>query len=292
MKKIFLVLTSVFALIWAPVYSQDDLEALLNANEEEETVIARYAFKSTRIINAHSIENVAPGVLDFRILHRFGNINGGAYQLFGLDQANVRFSFDYGITERLMVGVGRSNVGKEYDGFVKYRILCQSTGKKEMPVSLSYVGGTIVNSLKWTDPSRPEPPFSHRMYYYHQLLLARKFNETLTLQLTPTLFHRNWVNTRTEPNDILALGLGGRVKLNNRVAATFDYWMVPGDQLPNYNNTLSVGFDIETGGHVFQLHFTNSRGMNEKQFITEGNGEWLKGDINFGFNLSRVFTIR
>lgn len=290
MKKYLLLLALV--LPSSKLFAQDDLEALLNASAPEEIEYAKYAFKSSRIINSHSIENVSGGVLDFRILHRFGSINGGAYQLFGLDQANVRFSFDYGISDRLMVGVGRSNVGKEYDGFVKFKILRQSSGKVEMPISMTYVAGTVAGTLKWTDPTLPEPPLGYRITYYHQLLVARKFSEVLTLQLTPTVLHRNWVNLNTDPNDIYALGIGGRVKINNRLATTFDYWLVPGNQLPNYNNTLSVGFDIETGGHVFQLHFTNNRGMNEKQFITEGNGQWLKGDIQFGFNLSRVFTIR
>jgi hypothetical protein len=290
MKNLLLAFILVFNSVH--LFAQDDLEALLNDGAPLETEYAKYAFKSTRIINSHSIENVARGVLDFRILHRFGSVNGGAYQLFGLDQANVRFSFDYGISNRLMVGIGRSNVGKEYDSYVKYKILRQSTGKVNMPISITYAAGVVAGTLKWTDATLPEPPLGYRVTYYHQLLVARKFSEALTLQLTPTVLHRNWVNSNTDPNDIYALGIGGRVKINNRLATTFDYWMVPGNQLPNYNNTLSVGFDIETGGHVFQLHFTNNRGMNEKQFITEGNGQWLKGDIQFGFNLSRVFTIR
>jgi len=290
MKNLLLAFILVFNSVH--LFAQDDLEALLNDGAPLETEYAKYAFKSTRIINSHSIENVARGVLDFRILHRFGSVNGGAYQLFGLDQANVRFSFDYGISNRLMVGIGRSNVGKEYDSYVKYKILRQSTGKVNMPISITYAAGVVAGTLKWTVATLPEPPLGYRVTYYHQLLVARKFSEALTLQLTPTVLHRNWVNSNTDPNDIYALGIGGRVKINNRLATTFDYWMVPGNQLPNYNNTLSVGFDIETGGHVFQLHFTNNRGMNEKQFITEGNGQWLKGDIQFGFNLSRVFTIR
>jgi hypothetical protein len=124
------------------------------------------------------------------------------------------------------------------------------------------------------------------------LLFARKFSESFTLQISPTLVHRNWVENRNQDNDILAVGVGGRYKLTNRIATTFDYWYVVNKPNANHVNTLSIGFDIETGGHVFQLHFTNNRGMNEKQFITEGNGDWLKGDIQFGFNLSRVFTIR
>lgn len=271
--------------------AQDDLEALLESLEEPETHYVNYAFKSTRIINGHSIENVGAGVLDFRILHRFGAINGGAYELFGLDQANMRMSFDYGITDRLQVGLGRSNIGKEYDGLVKYRILRQSTGAVNMPVSVSWVSGMLVNSLRWANPER-ENLFSSRLSYYHQILIARKFSDMLSLQLSPTVVHRNLVASPDIPNDVFAMGLGGRMKISNRVAATVDYFYVLPGQLPNHNNSFSIGFDIETGGHVFQLHFTNSRGLNERQFITGQNGQWGQGDVHFGFNLSRVFTIR
>lgn len=288
MKSIF---TFLCVLLSTTVWGQDDLEALLNADEVPEIRFSKYAFKSTRIINGHSIENVAAGVLDFRILHRFGAINGGAYELFGLDQANMRMSFDYGLTDRLQIGIGRSNIGKEYDGLVKYKILRQSTGARNMPVSVSWVSGGLINSQRWADPNR-ENLFSSRLSYYHQILIARKFNESFSLQLSPTVVHRNLVPTRDIPNDVFAMGVGGRVKLSNRVATTFDYFYVLPGQLPNHRNSLSVGFDIETGGHVFQLHFTNSRGLNERQFITGQNGSWTDGDIHFGFNLSRVFTIR
>jgi hypothetical protein len=277
-----------------PLFAQEEMDDLLNMLDETaepETEYAKYAFKSTRIINGHSIENVSAGVLDFRILHRFGPVNGGAYELFGLDQANMRMSFDYGITDRLQIGIGRSNIGKEFDGLVKYKLLRQSTGAVEMPVSVSWVSGLLLNSLRWSDPNR-ENLFTSRLSYYHQVLIARKFSDKLSLQLSPTVVHRNLVATPADPNDVFALGAGGRVKLNNRVAATFDYFFVLPGQLPNHNNSLSIGFDIETGGHVFQLHFTNSRGLNEGQFITGGNGQWGSGDVHFGFNLSRVFTIQ
>ena len=289
--KAFLLFTCALMLSWGGVKAQDELEDLLNALEEPSVEYAKYAFKSTRIINAHSIENVSAGVLDFRILHRFGAVNGGAYELFGLDQANMRMSFDYGITDRLQIGVGRSNIGKQYDGLVKYKLLRQSTGAVNMPVSVSWVSGAIISSQRWANPER-ENLFSSRMAYYHQVLIARKFNDKFSLQLTPTVVHRNLVAMPTDPNDVFAMGVGGRVKLNSRIATTFDYFYVLPGQLANQNNSLSVGIDIETGGHVFQLHFTNSRGLNEQQFITGQNGQWGNGDIHFGFNLSRVFTIR
>jgi len=289
--KQFLLLTIAVLLSSGGAKAQDELEDLLNAMEEPSIEYAKYAFKSTRIINAHSIENVSAGVLDFRILHRFGAVNGGGYELFGLDQANMRMSFDYGITDRLQVGIGRSNIGKQYDGLVKYKILRQSSGAVNMPVSLSWVGGAIVSSLRWADSDRSNL-FSSRIAYYHQLLIARKFSDKFSLQLSPTVVHRNLVATPDIPNDVFALGVGGRVKLNSRIATTFDYFYVLPGQLADHNNSLSLGIDIETGGHVFQLHFTNSRGLNEQQFITGQNGRWGQGDIHFGFNLSRVFTIR
>ncbi|MFN3530303.1 MAG: DUF5777 family beta-barrel protein [Bacteroidia bacterium] len=288
-KRLLIIL--FWSISFMAAKAQDDLEALLESLEEPETHFVNYAFKSTRIINGHSIENVGAGVLDFRILHRFGAINGGAYEFFGLDQANMRMSFDYGITDRLQIGIGRSTIGKEYDGLLKYRILRQSTGAINMPVSVSWVSGMLVNTLRWGNPER-ENLFSSRLSYYHQLLIARKFNDMLSLQLSPTLVHRNLVASRDIPNDVFAMGLGGRIKINKRLAATFDYFYVLPGQLPNHNNSFSLGLDIETGGHVFQLHFTNSRGLNERQFITGHNGLWGQGNVHFGFNLSRVFTIR
>jgi hypothetical protein len=251
-----------------------------------------YTFKSTRVINTHSIENVAAGVLDFRIMHRFGAINGGWYELWGLDQASMRMSLDYGITPRLMVGGGRSNVGKSYDGFVKYKIIRQSEGGRgAKPFSLSYVAGTILSAQRWADPERKNY-FSSRLSYYHQLLLAKKISADLSLQVTPTLLHRNLVSGPEIPNTLMAIGTGGRIKIGPRASLNADYIWVPKADVLGTRNSLSLGMDIETGGHVFQLHVTNSRGLNEAQFIADTRGNWNDGSIYFGFNLSRVFTVR
>ena len=265
----------------------------LLGEEEETTEHVTNAFKSTRVVNGQSMEMLGAGVLDFRILHRFGKFSLGAYQMFGLDNASMRLAFDYGITPNLMVGIGRSTNKKEVDGFVKYRILWQSTGKKTMPVSLLWLSGVTVNGLK--DPvGNPEvkPLFRRRMGYYHQLIVGRKFSERFTLQLSPTLVHTNIVQNRLIPNDLIAVGIGGRYKFSKRVALVWDYYYAV-NSFPNdpFRNPLTIGFDIETGGHVFQLHFSNAVGMNERAFITDENGSWLKGDIQFGFNLSRVFQI-
>ena len=269
---------------------EEDLLSLLGGEEEQTYTTA--TFKTTRIINMHSIENAAAGVMDFRISHRFGFINTGAYDLFGLDQALMRIGLEYGITDRLMVGFGRSNVNKAYDSFLKYKILRQGSGKKNIPISVSYFASAVCNTVKWSDPNR-DNYFSSRMQYTHQLLIARKFNNDLSLQLTPTLVHKNLVPTLQDKNDILAMGFGGRYKLTQRFSVNGEYiYVLPNQITSTFYNSLSLGVDIETGGHVFQLHLTNSTSMLEPGFITESVGQWKKGGIHFGFNVSRVFTVK
>lgn len=267
-----------------------DLLSLLGT--EETTDYTTATFKSTRVINMHSNEQAAGGVLDFRISHRFGYLNTGPSEFFGLDGATIRLGLEYGISDRIMVGFGRSSFNKTLDGFAKVKILRQSTGKRKMPVSLSAFTSMIVETAKWRYPERTNY-FSSRLKYTYQLIVTRKFSEKLSLQLTPTVVHRNLVATLDEAHDVYALGAGGRYKLTRRTSVNAEYFYVPEGQLaPNYRNSLSLGFDIETGGHVFQLHFTNSTSMVEPGFITETVGDWTNGDIHFGFNVSRVFTIR
>ncbi len=280
-----------------------DTRGLMNMLEEGQGKPAKQytsaTFKSTRIANGHSIENMGMGVLDFRISHRFGSISQGIQDFFGLDNATTRIGFDYGVTDWLMVGVGRSSYLKEYDGFVKARILRQ-TESNSMPVSISYMGGMSAQTNKVIVPAGQEFAFGNRMAYVNQLLIARKFNQWLSLQLMPAHVHYNLVPYRDDPNDVFALGLGGRVKLSNRVSLTGEYYYVmPGTQLRDTRNSLTIGFDIETGGHVFQLLFSNSTGITERNVIGQTTGEWARknekgnitSDIHFGFNISRVFTV-
>ncbi len=286
MKKIILFLA--FLSVGLPSFSQDDPFKELDLEVPVEKVKA--GFKTTRVMNGHSFENVAKGVLDFKINHRFGTLNGGFYDLFGLDQAYQKMSFDYGVTDRFMVGVGRASFGKVYDAFGKYKILWQTSDNK-MPVSLLYYTSINVKTLKWQDPNR-ENYFPSRLAFTHQLILGRKFNENFSMQLSPTLVHRNLVATKAEKNDVFALGFSGRQKLSNRLAFTWEYFLVPKGQLAsNFKNSLSLGFDIETGGHVFQVHFTNSTSMVDQGFICETTNSWGNGGVHFGFNVSRVFNV-
>lgn len=251
------------------------------------------AFKSSRVIMAHSMEMLKPGTLDFRILHRFGRVNGGGYEFFGLDgPATVRLGLDYGITDDLTIGIGRSTYLKELDGFVKYRIIHQSKGPKASPVSLIAIAGSTITTLKWADPTRPNY-FSSRVAYYGQTIIGRKFGEAFTLQLMPSIVHRNLVPTEQDPNDLFATGIGARIKITRRVSFTMDYhYVINQNEAAGYHNPLSIGFDIETGGHVFQLHFTNSKGMNERAYLAATEYQWSNGDIFFGFNISRSFQIK
>jgi hypothetical protein len=275
--------------------SKDELSKLLDDNTDQAGKEYSYgAFKTTRVINGHSIENTGKGILDFKISHRFSPMSGGVHEFFGLDGATIRLGLDYGISDAITVGIGRSSLYKEYDGYVKAKILRQ-TNKNEMPISLSYVGGMSVTSLQTERLFRtlvpPEKyPFSNRLFYFNQLLIARKISNALTVQLSPTHVHYNFVNTAAEPNDILALGAGGRIKLNKRLTLNLEYFY-QFTQLNNATNSLSVGIDIETGGHVFQLHLSNSSGMTERTFIAQTTDKWGDGGFRFGFNIARVFTV-
>jgi hypothetical protein len=286
-------LTLILSLVTLGIFAQDDLMNILDQNAPKEINYTTATFKSTRILNGHSIERMVPGQLDVRISHRFGTINSGAYNFFGLDQSNIHLSFEYGILKWLMVGVGRGSYEKTFDGFAKFSVLRQSSGAKNMPVSLSVVTSAALKSIKFSDPTRTNY-FTSRMAYVAQVLVARKISQSLSVQLSPSYVHRNLVATELDPNDIYALGAGARVKLSKRISLNGEYYYVANPKTylsQKIYNPLSVGFDIETGGHVFQLFFTNSLGMIEKAFIGETVSTWKNGGIHFGFNISRVFTL-
>lgn len=290
-KKCLFLCLAVFFAATAQVSSQDDLMDLFG-EEEPKTEFAYASFKSTRICIGQSIENPPNGNLIFVVSHHFGAINQGFYEFFGLDQATTRIGFEYGINDWIAIGIGRSTLNKTFDGFAKIKILRQSSGARNMPVSVSYFGSTAINSLKWQDPDR-QNYFTSRMSYAHQILIARKFSNALTFQLMPTLIHRNLVETDVDENDVFSIGAGGRVKISNRVSINAEYYyLIPGQTADDYYNTFTIGFDIETGGHIFQLFATNGRGAIEEYYIPQSSGSWLNGDIHIGFNITRAFTIK
>jgi hypothetical protein len=275
------------------VVAQPDGTSMLSDNDENAptTVLTRAAFKTNRVINGHSLENTFHGVMDFKISHRFGYLNGGLYELFGIDNASVRIGFDYGLTNRLQVGAGRSSYQKMYDAYAKYKLLWQSTGERDIPISLLWVSAIAASTTRWANPDR-DNLFVWRLYYTHQAIVGRKFSERFSAQVMPTIVHRNLVRTLDESNTVWSLGTAARYKITNRIAVNAEYfWVAPNQLSPGYRNALSLGLDIETGGHVFQLHLTNATSMVENAFITETVGNWSRGDIHFGFNVSRVFTV-
>ena len=289
MKKWMLVLLLCLSATFAQ--AQDELMKIAEANDSTTTGQVTGTFKATRLVNGHTVETNSAGVLLFLISHRFGTLNSGAYELFGLDQATIRLGLEYGLTDRLNIGIGRSSLEKTFDGFLKYKLLQQQM-ERGSPVTLTLFSSAAVRSLKWPEEEN-NFAFKHRLSFTQQVLIARKFTERLSLQLSPTLVHHNLVPTRRDENNVYALGGGGRFKITKRTSFNAEYFYLLSDQTrQDFRNGLSLGFDIETGGHVFQLIFTNAQGMVEKFFVSQNTGYWSDGDIYFGFNISRVFDLK
>ncbi len=279
----------VFLSISLGNYAQDDLLSMFD--EEETTDYTTATFKATKVILGQSVEQTKVGNLAFMVQHQFGPVNGGAYELWGLDQANIRLGFDYGLKEWWTIGIGRASYKKTFDGTTKIRILRQSKGKKKMPLTLTYNGGVFYNSTKWSEPDRDNHE-SSRFSYLNQVIMARKFSERISIQLTSSLVHRNLVATSEEEHDVITIAPAGRVKISNRVSFNFEYfWLVPGHTSENFEDALNIGFDIETGGHVFQLYVTNAQAIQEPYFMAETIGKWSEGDVRLAFNLYRSFVI-
>ncbi len=296
MKKI-LVLTAALATFQATTFAQvDSLMSMLDDPNAAKHETVDYTFKATRIINGMSVENLGAGNLDFRVCHRFGQVNQGFENFFGIDNATTKLSLDYGITKNIMVGIGHAVMNKENDGFVKIKILSQK--QEGMPITLSYAGvASVMTTDAPTLPSGDTWKFSNRLTFTNQLLIARKFNSNLSLQLMPTLVHYNLVDSSSSSNNVVALGMGGRYKFTKRVAITAEYYLrLTNTDLPQIgsgaktHNSLSIGFDIETGGHVFQVMITNANSLTERNFIGQTTDKWTDG-LHLGFNISRVFAI-
>ncbi|MBI3219481.1 MAG: hypothetical protein HYZ44_08215 [Bacteroidetes bacterium] len=268
-----------------------DLLAELQQEEKKEKDYTIATFKGTRIINGHSVEMKGAGELEFIISHRFGTINSGSYNLFGLDQAYIRIGLEYGITDRLGVGIGRSSFNKIYDAYLKYKVIRQSTGPGSSPVTVTAFGSINIQDFEQTPGTYST--YMDRASYIGQLLIARKFSPKISLQLTPTFIHTNVVDQSKLTNDQLAMGFGARYKLTKSLAINAEYFyrVNPIANTPYYNS-LGVGLDIETGGHVFQLVLSNTQGMIERTFVTETADNFFDGGIHFGFNITRAFQLK
>lgn len=271
----------------------------LENNQKNDTEYAFQTFKGTRLVNGHTVETKGKGTLEFIFAHRFGAMNGGLYEMFGLDEAFVRLGLDYGVTDNLSVSIGRNSVDKTMDGYLKYKLIRQSSGARNFPVTITALTGIAYR----ISPKEKDAPAGFenvdRIAYNTQLFIARKFSPSLSLQLMPTFIHRNAVDQSREKNDMVALGFGGRLKITKSIALTTEYYLrldEPDNDLfatgQKRYNALGFGIDIETGGHVFQLVLTNTRGLTERSVITETTGDFFDGDIHLGFNVTRTFQLK
>jgi len=267
---------------------------------EEDDNTVEGTFESTRIINGHSTETLRKGVLDFRVEHRFGDIagsDGGIQTMYGLDNSSdIRLAFEYGVTDKLMIGFGRSKgTGSPYrsllDAFVKYKILSQQ--KKGCPVSVTGIATTTYSYMKASmDMSQVSsfPVWQDRLAYITQLSIARKIGERLSMSVTPTLLHRNFVG-QDDVNTLFALGGAVRFPISRKVGVLLEYYQVFQNDDVRKENTNSLGVAVEwvTFGHNFTINLTNSKGFVESQFIPYTFEQWSKGQFRLGFCVGRKF---
>ncbi|MDG2331510.1 MAG: DUF5777 family beta-barrel protein [Flavobacteriales bacterium] len=262
-------------------------------------------FNDTRVINGHSVETLMKGAMDIRISHRFGDLlgeNGGASSMFGLDDmADVRIGVEYGISNNLTIGLGRSKGAGPYrqlvDGFGKYKLLAQ-TKEKGMPVTLTLLGLATYDfqeaSINLSSPTSYRET-AHRFAYCTSLLIGRKFNDKFSIQISSSYVHRNYVAFHDQ-NGIFSTGISSRLKVSKMIGVIAEYhYLHPYNRstgIGTYYNPMGLGIEFDTGGHIFQLNFTNSRGMGETQFIPYTSSDVMEGQFRMGFTISRVFKLR
>lgn len=271
---------------------ESDLFDVFEESAQSEVVYA--TFKGTQLINAATNETPGEGVLQFMMAHRFGSFNDDyLYNFFGLDNAQVRMQLDYGVTDRLNIGIGRSSFLKVADGFVKYQLLQQQKGTKTVPVSITLHSSTNYRNARYTDGI--DHDMSDRLSYMHQAIIARKWNRKLSTLVSPSVVHFNLVPTAQDPNTTAHITLGARYKISNRMALTGESTLLSNREFSSgerYTTPFALGVDIETGGHVFQLHISNTRAMNGPYWMARNPYSASNGGLFLGFNISRVFTVK
>ena len=266
------------------IHAQDELLELI-IEEKDISIPVQATFKATRIVNAQSIELPRPKTLEFMILHRFGSMKDRFYNLFGMDEAVIRFDLKYGFNDKLSFGVGRSSLDKTYDFFTKLKILNQTNGQKSIPVSVGIFSKVEIQTLD------KDLAMIDRLTFDLQALISRKMNRSLSLQIMPTLIHKNLVEDEDTLHDLYSLGIGGRMKLTNRTSINFDTFLPIGHRSSSFIQSWGLGCDIETGGHVFQLMVTNAQGSYESKYVEHATGRLEDFNLYLGFNISRVFSL-
>ena len=279
-------LTTLFLLFSIMLYSQEDLLSEIDTDIDT-PVYASAVFKGLKVINFESTKLVAKGGFNFIVSHRFGTVKNGFENLFGLDEAVTHLNFVYGISDHFNVSASRSSNQKIYELATKLRLARQKEGK--LPFTLAAYTSVLANTALDTD-NLPKLRFEHRLSYVGQLIISRKLTKELSLLVSPTFFHDNYVLDDSQENSQYAVAFGGRYKLGARWSINMEYGMhLNRSSTSLYNNPFSIGVDLETGGHVFQLHFTNSQSMNANGVFGTSTGDWGEGDVYFGFNLARSF---
>lgn len=279
MKKVLLLL--LFPL---GMFAQDDLLSEIDTAAAGKSKVES-AFKALKIVNLESTKLAAKGDLYFIVAHRFGSVKDGFEGFYGLDQAVTQLKFVYGLNDWLTISGARSEIAYDFSG----KFLLKSQETNGFPVAIAgFTSLAINNTLK--ESLYPEMKFDNRLVYVTQLLVSRKFSNSLSLQLSPTYFHENFVIDDNQDNSQYAIGMGGRYKFAKRWSVNVDYAAhLNRSSTSQFRDPLSIGVDLETGGHVFQMHFSSSQGMHESGFLGNSTGDWGKGDVFFGFNLLRVF---
>ena len=280
MNRFLFVYTGLIILLTA----QDDMLELIDDGTIN-PVPVQATFKATRIVNSQSIELTRSKTLEFMILHRFGSMNNGFYDLFGMDEAAIRFDLKYGINDRISLGAGRSSLNKTYDIFTKLKLLKQTSGGSSFPFSLALFSKMEISTID------QDLSMSDQLTFDIQVLTARKFNPSISVQVMPTFIHRNLVQTANESHDLLSFGIGGRVKVTRRVSINTDTFFPLGERNESFKQSWGLGCDIETGGHVFQLMITNVQGSFESEYIENASGTFDELNLFLGFNITRVFSI-
>jgi len=274
----------VFTGLIISLTAQDDMLELID-NGTINPIPVQATFKATRIVNSQSIELTRPKTLEFMILHRFGSMTNGFYDLFGMDEATIRFDLKYGINDRISLGAGRSSLNKTYDIFTKLNLLKQTSGGSFFPFSLALFSKMEISTID------QDLSMSDQLTFDIQVLAARKFNPSISVQVMPTFIHRNLVQTAKESHDLLSFGIGGRVKATKRISMNADTFFPLGERNESFKQSWGLGCDIETGGHVFQLMITNVQGSFESEYIENASGTFDELNLFLGFNITRVFTI-
>lgn len=279
------------------ISAQEDLLSLVtDSAEKPKKEFASATFKGTRLINFHTVELPGANTLEFRISHHFGDFNSGGYNFWGLDGgASIRLGLEYSKDGRFEVGIGRNSLDKVYDGFLKYKLIRQTLNNKQ-PFTLTLFTSMFYATIK--DPNRVANGVdryefsSSRLSYCHQILIARKFSDKLSVQFAPTMVHYNLVDFVNQSNDQFIASFGARYKFTKRFAMTFEYgYRINDCSIGKYYDSMGIGFDLETGGHVFQMFLTNSAGMIESQYFGRTSSSWSNWGIKLGFNISRMFSV-